>query len=277
MPPKKVVPKAASKKAPPPPPPPPVKKAAPKAVVAKKASSKEEESEPPSPEESPQKKRITGRKDSPSPAAASPVESPASAAARVMQFGSSPGVPVSPRSAALVPASPQQAVLATRPVPGRLRVLMEAPRGTAGILEEGLIRLRRNSKFCDVTIVSGFGRIPAHRAVLASHSEKLAARLESAPAPVELDLQLASHEAVDLVVRFVYGEVSAEKFQPSTPKVNEEVLRISSELGLPLLAELCALRLAEAADTSNVVPSVRLCEEYGLPDLRAALLSAIVE
>eukprot|EP00439_Symbiodinium_sp_Y106_P047447 s2623_g6.t1 len=91
----------------------------------------------------------------------------------------------------------------------------------------------------------------------------------------ELDFHQASHEAVDYVVRFCYGEVKQDSFQPSTSKVNEEILKISSECGLPTLTELCAVRLSSEATTANVVQSVRLCEEFGLSKLREALVKGI--
>jgi len=158
----------------------------------------------------------------------------------------------------------------------RLQVHFDPPQGSSVTsLEQGLVRLRRNSQLCDITIISGFGRIPAHRVVLAAHSEKLAARFQSQPA--ELDLKPASHEAVDIVVRWLYGEIDPATFHPTTSKINEEVLRISSELGLPRLADLCAMRLAESVDTATAVSAIRLCEEYGLPTLRAAIVDAVVK
>jgi len=179
----------------------------------------------------------------------------------------------SPGSAASRVSTQEGALVQSRTK--RLRVHLDPPEANSPLaLEQGLVRLRRNSQLCDITIISGFGRIPAHRVVLAAHSEKLAARFHDQPA--ELDLQPASHEAVDIVVRWLYGEVDPANFQPSTSKINEEVLRISSELGLPRLAHLCAMRLAESVDTGTAVAAVRLCEEYGLPTLRAAIVDAVV-
>lgn len=158
--------------------------------------------------------------------------------------------------------------------PARLQVDFRASSGGQSSLEEGLVRLRRNSQLCDVNITSGFGKIPAHRAVLAAHSEVLARQLQDT---AELDLHQASHEAVDLVVKFCYGEVREDAFVPTSSKVNEEILKISSDFGLPALSDLCAARLAAEATTANVVASVRLCEDYGLPRLRTALVKGIVE
>eukprot|EP00930_Biecheleria_cincta_P076893 TRINITY_DN64126_c0_g1_i1.p1 TRINITY_DN64126_c0_g1~~TRINITY_DN64126_c0_g1_i1.p1 ORF type:complete len:290 (-),score=61.31 TRINITY_DN64126_c0_g1_i1:126-995(-) len=191
---------------------------------------------------------------------------------RNLEKSPAPSAP-SPGSAASH-GSTNEGILAKRRT-NSLHVQFDPPRANSlAALEQGLVLLRRNSKLCDVTIISGSGRIPAHRVVLAAHSEKLAARFQDQAS--ELDLQPASHEAADLVVRWLYGEVEPANFNPTTAKVNEEVLRISSELGLPGLAELCAMRLAELVDTASAVSAVRLCEEYGLPTLRAAIVDAIV-
>mmetsp|Transcript_28858 Transcript_28858/g.54096 ORF Transcript_28858/g.54096 Transcript_28858/m.54096 type:complete len:267 (+) Transcript_28858:52-852(+) len=226
------------------------KKAAPKKSQAKRAPDKDADTSP-------------ARKASKSEEVASP----------------SPSRARTPVSSAATP-SPARALVA-KPSPARLRVQFR-PQGSGksgpSVLEQGLVRLRRSSQLCDVSIVSGFGKIPAHRAVLGAHSEVLAQRLQDMQPPqAELDFQQASHEAVDYVVRFCYGEVTQESFQPSTSKVNEEILKIASECGLPPLAELCAARLAAEASTANVVTSVRLCEEFGLPKLRAALVKGLVE
>jgi len=110
-----------------------------------------------------------------------------------------------------------------------------------------------------------------HRVVLAAHSDDLGDRSE-------LDLQSMSREAADILVFFLYGEVAdAAPFSPSNGKVLEEVLQLAFELGLAPLAELCASRLATDTDITNVVARVRLCEQRGLPRLRAALVEALVE
>jgi len=263
MAPKKVI-KAAPKKAAPPTPAP--KKAAEKdkkAASNAKKNSKAEEEDAMSETHSSPGRRVTGRREE------NEKESPSEAASRSMRVAGSPAGSAGKPS----PVKSTLAVSKTK----RLNVSLDEPQGSSvSALEQGLVKLRRDGRLCDVNIISGFGRIPAHRTVLAAHSEKLAERFKD-QLITELDLQPASHEAVEIVVRWTYGEVSADNFQPTTPKVNEEVLRISFEFGLPLLSELCAARLAETVDTSNAVPSVRLCEEYGLPKLRAAIVKAIVE
>merc|ERR1712048_117384 len=93
----------------------------------------------------------------------------------------------------------------------------------------------------------------------------------------ELDLQTTSPESAVILVRWLYGEVGEGKYSPSTTKVSEEILQLSWELGLPRLSELCALHLASDVDTTNIVARVRMCEDFGLPRLRAALVSALVQ
>jgi len=262
MAPKKVI-KAAPKKAAPPTP--AAKKAAEKDKKAAKKNSKAEEEDAMSETHSSPGRRVTGRREE------NEKESPSEAAARSMRVTGAG----SPAGSAGKP-SPSKSTVAVSKTK-RLNVSLDEPQGSsAAALESGLVKLRREGRLCDVNIISGFGRIPAHRTVLAAHSEKLAERFKD-QLITELDLQPASHEAVEIVVRWTYGEVSADNFQPTTPKVNEEVLRISFEFGLPLLSDLCAARLAESVDTSNAVASVRLCEEFGLPKLRAAIVKAIVE
>eukprot|EP00913_Durusdinium_trenchii_P031083 g29107.t1 len=51
-------------------------------------------------------------------------------------------------------------------------------KGSQSSLEAGLVQLRRNRQLCDVTIASGFGKILAHKSVLAAHSEILARQLQ---------------------------------------------------------------------------------------------------
>lgn len=165
--------------------------------------------------------------------------------------------------------------------PRRLDVPYELPADVSGAvaLGQGLVRLRRANQLCDVTVVSAGGRIPVHRVVLAAQSDMLAERLQSASsgdAGAELQLVEYSFDAVDLVVRWLYGEVAEDSFSPSDAKANEEILKLASELGLPRLAELCALQLAADADVSNVVARVRLCEEFGLPRLRANMVSSVL-
>lgn len=92
----------------------------------------------------------------------------------------------------------------------------------------------------------------------------------------ELDLGKVSHEAADYLVRWIYGEVSSANYRPSTVVVNEEVLQLASEFGMPKLSELGSSRLALGVTISNVVGRIRLCEEFGLPTLRSALVAALI-
>jgi len=141
---------------------------------------------------------------------------------------------------------------------------------------EGLVQLRRKLHRCDAAILAGGGaRIPVHAVVLAAQSPVLDKKLvEEGP---EVDLGSVSHEAAHYLVRWIYGEISVDTYTPANAKVNEEVLRLASELGMPLLAEICSTRLAVDVTVKNVVDRVRLCEAFGLPELRAALVTALVE
>lgn len=261
MPPKKLAkaaPAPAKKAASPPPPPAPApKKAAAKADSKAAGKRSKDDDDEPEPVQSPSPaKRIATRSSdtserAPNTAAGGPAQSP-------VQVASSSWTMVS------------------KPSPDRLTVPYDGPTASSGsFIAEGLVKLRRAGRLCDATIVAASGRITVHRAVLAAHSETLATRLQEPNA--ELDLRTFSHESADFVVRWLYGEVEHDNYVPSTSKVNEEVLQISSDFSLPLLAELCALKLSANVDTTNVVARIRLCEEFGLPRLRAALVSALIK
>lgn len=143
-------------------------------------------------------------------------------------------------------------------------------------LGTGLVALRRANKLCDTTVMATSGaRIAVHGVVLAAHSELLRNKLNEAGSVIELEF--ASYEAVDLFVRWAYGEIDAKAYEPSSPKVNEEVLQISSDLQMSQLSELCAMRMADGVDTGNVVDRIRICEDFGLPKLRAALIAGIIK
>lgn len=144
---------------------------------------------------------------------------------------------------------------------------------------QGLLEMRRTGTMCDLKLVaeSGSGAaIPVHRVVLAALSSTLLERMLATSEP-EMRLK-CSHEAADLLVRWMYGEVADEEsFNPSTVDVNEEVLRVAVELGLTGLVELCCGRLAVGLVAANVVHRIVLCDELRLPRLRAALRAALLQ
>jgi len=149
---------------------------------------------------------------------------------------------------------------------------------------QALVQLRRQSHLCDAVIVNQSGcRFIVHRALLAAGSPKLREYLTSRPsgesssAPIEVNFGAASEEAVAVVVNWMYGQVTPALYRPTTDKTNEDVLQLASELGLPRLAEACARQLAAGVTVSNIVGRMKLCEEFGLPVLRSALFSAIIQ
>jgi len=163
--------------------------------------------------------------------------------------------------------------------PSTLQVSFSLSGAAAAPLCESLVQLRRKVLRCDAVVVAAGGsRIPVHSLVLASQSQTLLQRLQPGTDsnPSELVLE-TSHEAADHLVRYVYGEIDVDSYSPSSPKMNEEVLRLASELGLPMLAQFCATRLAIDVNVKNVVERVRLCEDFGLPELRQAIVGALVE
>lgn len=256
----------------------------PKGVLKRPAAAKRPEPEPEEVEEEEEEDEEPAADEASAPAPSRANESAAELAARVMCVSpakkSAPPAPV----AASAPATalsdgagefqaPRGAASPAKPAgPELLRVRYEAadaPRPAS--LREGLLRLQRQGRLCDAAVLVAGERIPVHRVVLAAHSDDLGDRSE-------LDLQSMSREAADILVLFLYGEVAdAASFSPSSGKVLEEVLQLAFELGLAPLAELCASRLATDTDITNVVARVRLCEQRGLPRLRASLVEALVE
>lgn len=182
------------------------------------------------------------------------------------------------RSPPVSKSSPIKAVNSSPPkkrkLDSPLQVRYTAPEVLTAPLAEGLVQLRRKLHRCDAAVLAGGGaRIPVHAVVLASQSPVLDQKLEK-DGP-EIDLGAVSHEAADHLVRWIYGEA----VDPThwSQKANEEVLRLASELALPLLSQVCSSRLAVDVTIHNVVERVRLCEDFGLPALRAALVEALVE
>mmetsp|Transcript_15849 Transcript_15849/g.50725 ORF Transcript_15849/g.50725 Transcript_15849/m.50725 type:complete len:317 (-) Transcript_15849:183-1133(-) len=194
-------------------------------------------------------------------------DSPGTAAARVMQVSTGGAAAPEKRWASPLKQPPKD----------RLRVSYAPPEaGVAPSLCSGLVALRNGGNLCDAAVLAGGGqRLPVHRLVLAANSDALSSRLQGETG--ELDLKAYSHEAVELLVRWLYGEVHIGSYAPSSEQVNEEVLRFSSEFRLPPLAELCALHLAKNVEVKNVVARIRLCEEFGLPRLRSTLVGALCE
>jgi len=164
------------------------------------------------------------------------------------------------------------------PTGNRLSVVYE-PSEVPEALGAGLVRQRRVGHLCDATVVAGGGRISVHRVVLAAHSELITDRLtqEEGSDVYELKLEDISHESAEILVRWLYGEVSGDSYTPVSSKVNEEVLQLSSEFGLPGLSELCGVHLAAGLDVTNVVSRICLCDKYGLPRLRTSLVQSLAE
>jgi hypothetical protein len=140
-------------------------------------------------------------------------------------------------------------------------------------LLNGLVELRRKGIGCDCSIVaSSGGRFQVHQLVLSAHSPVLREKA-SKNGPL---ICSADHEVCDVLVRWLYGEVSTKTYRPSSRQANSELLRIAHEFQLPKLAELCGLVIAKSATVEHFVNDVLLCESYGLPRLRTAMVQAIV-
>eukprot|EP00811_Abedinium_folium_P037068 NODE_9717_length_1403_cov_6.709248.p1 GENE.NODE_9717_length_1403_cov_6.709248~~NODE_9717_length_1403_cov_6.709248.p1 ORF type:complete len:249 (+),score=66.82 NODE_9717_length_1403_cov_6.709248:40-786(+) len=93
----------------------------------------------------------------------------------------------------------------------------------------------------------------------------------------ELDLGNVSPEAAALLVRWIYEELDVATYHPSSPRINEELMRLSSTFDLPVLSEMCVARLAANITVETAVENMSLCQELGLIELRAAILLAIIK
>lgn len=154
--------------------------------------------------------------------------------------------------------------------------------GAAGaLLIDGLNRLYEHGELTDtILLASGDRRIAIHRSVLGAITTSVDIRKrlqENMSDQVEINLSTASREAVELVVRWLYGKLTVAHYEPSSDVVNDEVLALSSELGLPPLTEICCACSAAHVTVSSFVNRVRLCEKYGLSAYRAALLESILK
>lgn len=146
-------------------------------------------------------------------------------------------------------------------------------RPAQGALVEGLCYLRKVCLLSDLHVVATKGaKFQVHRLIMAAQSAALRQRIADV---TELVLDFSA-EAVEVLVRWSYGELTFDDYQPSSRLANAEVLRLAHDLGIIGLAELAAVTIAKGTSVLTVVDDVRLCEAYGLPALRLALVKALI-
>lgn len=183
-------------------------------------------------------------------------------------------------------------------------------RAGAKALTSGLAGLFQKSVLVDVALQCAGKTFLAHKAVLAAQSAVFrkgvatptpetalpqgegasgdAAATPQAPAggaaaPAkpsprkEIKLEMVSNpEAVQLMLDLMYEGLDASSYNPATPEVNKDVLRLAHSFELPSLQECAAQYLARGIDTANVVERLAVCEEFGLDELRDGIAGELV-
>jgi len=143
-------------------------------------------------------------------------------------------------------------------------------------LSEGLKEMYQKCQMFDLSLLVGKTRFPAHRAVLASLSEKCRDRVREAVDANSAaegqagsvnrpDLLLASithPEAARALIDVVYG--LAPDYSVSSEDVNRDVLRLAKEWDLPFLENLAVHKLIQDITSENVVSRLATCKEFGL-------------
>jgi len=150
-------------------------------------------------------------------------------------------------------------------------------------LGDGLREFYRRGDFVDVSLVCCNQVYNAHRAVLAGKSEVFKQGLvasDSSPG-MKQEVRLAdisNHEAVKLMLDHMYMMElnSSEGYNPKTQEINKDVLRLAQNFRLPCLAERATHFLAKNISSSNVVERLKICEEFGLDDLKEKILEQLV-
>lgn len=157
-------------------------------------------------------------------------------------------------------------------------------------LAAGLCELQIKGSLCDLVLVVGGERLPAHQAVLAAASaplrryilDSLAALLEQHAAPREaaseaskarapqvscepVELELAGvscPEAARVFLNHVYGAPGAAPL-PDTEAAIRDVLRLAHAFELPRLRESAAQWLSRGVNAGNAPERLSICEEFG--------------
>lgn len=152
------------------------------------------------------------------------------------------------------------------------------------VLAHSLKELYLKKEFCDVVLMCQEERFPCHKMVLAGKSsvfkEGLARYSGSSTASAdnlqEVKLvEVSRPEAVRHMLDHMY-EVEGE-YNPRTPDINTDVLRLAQRFELPGLTGWAAQWLAKDVTSANVVERLAACAEFGLLSLREKLVVQLVD
>jgi len=153
---------------------------------------------------------------------------------------------------------------------------LEGPFG-ANALVAGLHELRLKRQLCDVILVCGTERLPAHQVVLAAMSDRLREHftnccpeangntgpdgleplMESAPQPIELQLTgVTSADAVKAMLDHMYAS-SSDSNEELPEKLVPDILQLTAAFDVPGLKERCSAHGHNDQQSSVLVQGLR--------------------
>ncbi|XP_074605295.1 uncharacterized protein LOC141858447 [Brevipalpus obovatus] len=114
------------------------------------------------------------------------------------------------------------------------------------IMLENLRHQREQGKFCDIVLVVGSTRFPAHRSVLAASSPYFDSMFKNQPNKEEIDLPCQDRGSFSLLLDYVYsGKIVI------TDKNVNELLKLATNFALSKLKEYCEKYSSEKAKKSS--------------------------
>mmetsp|Transcript_65910 Transcript_65910/g.141042 ORF Transcript_65910/g.141042 Transcript_65910/m.141042 type:complete len:499 (-) Transcript_65910:86-1582(-) len=84
-------------------------------------------------------------------------------------------------------------------------------------------------------------------------------------------------QAVDLMLDHCYGAGKDMEYNPASPEVNRDVLRLAEEFEIPALTDRAAAWLAETSGAKNYLESLETCHDFGLDVLEEKIFCMLTE
>jgi len=102
------------------------------------------------------------------------------------------------------------------------------------------------------------------------------AKTWNAEAKIEIPLGTTTIEALEWMLKWLYGEISTSEYRPTSDEVNLEVMTLSEDLKIPSLMELGACYIIRGVYAHNVLQRMLMCQKFGLLTVRELLVEALV-